>query len=156
LKLNSPKNLNTVVRSEDKAKLAKEMGSDYVVNTKNEDIVTAVSKITGNQGVDAVLDIVSSTETLETGIVGLRKRGIMAIVGLMGRSFNLPIVQSVINEFSVIGSLWGNYNELNEVISLARANKIKTVVNPYRLGDVTKAIKNLESGKIHGRAILIS
>ena len=155
LKLLSPTNVITVVRSSDKAKLATEMGSDYVVNTKEEDVITGVNKITGNQGVDVVLDIVSSTETLETGMSCLKKRGIMVLVGLMGTSFNLPIIQSVINEISVVGSLWGNYNELTEVISLAHANKLKTIVNPYCLTDVNKAIEHLESGKIHGRAILV-
>ena len=155
LKLLSPTNVIAVVRSSDKAKLAKEMGSDFVINTKEEDAITGVKKITGNQGVDAVLDIVSSTDTLETGITCLRKRGTLVLVGLMGTSFNLPIMQSVINEFSVICSLWGNYNELTEVINLAQANKLKTIVNPYRLTDVNKAIENLESGKIHGRAILV-
>jgi len=155
LKLLSPTNVITVVRSSDKVKLAKEMGSDYVINTKEEDAITGINKITRNQGVDAVLDIVSSTDTLETGIKCLRKQGTLVLVGLMGTSFNLPIVQSVINEFSVIGSLWGNYNELNEVISLAQANKLKTIVNPYRLTDVSKAIENLELGRIHGRAILV-
>jgi alcohol dehydrogenase, propanol-preferring len=155
LKLLSPTNVITVVRSNDKAKLAKEMGSDYIINTKEEDVITGVNKITGNQGVDVVLDIVSSKETLETGMACLKKRGIMVLVGLMGTSFNLPIIQSVINEISVVGSLWGNYNELTEVISLAHANKLKTIVNPYRLTDANTAIENLESGKIHGRAILV-
>jgi alcohol dehydrogenase, propanol-preferring len=155
LKLLSPTSVITIVRSNDKAKLAKELGSDYVINTKDEDAVTGVNKITGNRGVDAVLDIVASTDTLEAGIACLKKRGTLAVLGLMGKSFNFPVVESVINELSVIGSLWGNYNELTEVISLARANKLKTIVNPYRLADVNKAIENLESGKIHGRAILV-
>jgi D-arabinose 1-dehydrogenase-like Zn-dependent alcohol dehydrogenase len=73
----------------------------------------------------------------------------------MGTSFNLPIVESVLNEFNVIGSLWGNYNELTEVISLAKVNKLKILVNHYKLSDVGKAIGNLESGKIHGRAVLV-
>lgn len=142
-------------RSEAKTKLAREMGSDYVINSQNEDVISSLNKITGNHGVDVVLDIVASKDTLDLGIACLKKRGALVLVGLMGNSFNIPIVESVINEYSVIGSLWGNYNELTEVISLARANKLKTVVNPFKLDDVGKAIENLEAGKIQGRAILI-
>ena len=44
LKLLSPTNVITVVRSEDKAKLAKEMGSDFVINSKTNDVVSEVKK----------------------------------------------------------------------------------------------------------------
>ena len=155
LKLLSPTNVITVERSENKIKLAKEMGSDYVINSKNEDVISSINKITGNHGVDVVLDIVASKDTLDVGIACLKKRGTLVLIGLMGNSFNIPIVESIINEYSVIGSLWGNYNELTEVISLARANKLKTIINPFKLNDVGKAIESLEAGKIQGRAILI-
>jgi alcohol dehydrogenase, propanol-preferring len=155
LKLLSPTTVITVDRNESKAKLAKEMGSDYVINSTTDNVITAINKITENQGIDVVLDTVSSKDTLETGISCLKKQGTMVLVGLMGSSFNFPIMKSIINEYNVIGSLWGNYNELAEVIGLARANKLKTIVTPFKLGDVNKAIENLEAGKIQGRAILV-
>ncbi len=155
LKLLSPTNVITVVRSETKAKLAKEMGSDYVINSKGEDVISSIKKITENQGIDVVLDIVSSKETLDMGIASLRKKGILVIVGLMGSSFSVPIMSSVVNEYSVIGSLWGNYNELAEVLSLASTKKLKTPINQFRLNEVGKAIESLEAGKIQGRAILV-
>lgn len=155
LKLLSPTNVIAVVRSKDKERLAKEMGSDYVINSQDEDVLTSIKKITGNQGIDVVLDIVSSKETLDTGMASLRKKGTMVLVGLMGDSFNLPIMPSVINEYSVIGSLWGNYNELTEVIALARTKRLMTPITQFKLNEVGKAIENLEAGKIQGRAILI-
>ena len=155
LKLLSPTNVITVVRNDAKARLAKEMGSDYVINSKNEDVLSLIKKITGNQGIDVVLDIVSSKETLDTGLASLRKKGTVVLVGLMGSSFNVPITQSVLNEYNIIGSLWGNYNELSEVISLARTGKLKTPINQFKLNEVGKAIENLEEGKIQGRAILV-
>ncbi|MDE1813527.1 MAG: NAD(P)-dependent alcohol dehydrogenase [Thaumarchaeota archaeon] len=155
LKLFSPTNVIAVVRSEDKANLAKKMGSDFVINSRTNNVIAEVKKITSNQGIDVAIDVVSSNETLTTGMSCLRKKGTMVIVGLMGNSFNLPIMESVLNEFRVIGSLWGNYNELTEVLSLAKMNKLQIPVNHYKLSDVGKAIENLESGKICGRAVLI-
>lgn len=155
LKLLSPTHVITVERSEAKTRLAKEMGSNYVINSKEEDVASSIKKITENQGIDVVLDIVSSKETLDMGIANLRKKGTLVLVGLMGNSFSVPIVQSVINEYSVIGSLWGNYNELVEVISLARTNKLKTPITQFKLSEVGKAVENLETGKTQGRAILV-
>ena len=155
LKLFSPTNVIAVVRSEDKANLAKKMGSDFVINSRTNNVIAEVKKITSNQGIDVAIDVVSSNETLTTGMSCLRKKGTMVIVGLMGNSFNLPVMESVLNEFHVIGSLWGNYNELTEVLSLAKMNKLQIPVKHYKLSDVGKAIENLESGKIYGRAVLI-
>ncbi|MDE1829394.1 MAG: NAD(P)-dependent alcohol dehydrogenase [Thaumarchaeota archaeon] len=155
LKLLSPTSVISVVRNEAKARLAKEMGSDYIINSREEDVKSSLKKITGDHRVDVVLDMVSSKETLDTGIASLRKKGTLVLVGLMGNSFDLPIFRSVVNEYSVIASLWGNYNELGEVIGLYRTGRLKTPVSQFKLSEVGKAIENLEAGKIQGRAILV-
>ena len=155
LKLLTPAKIITIERSEAKTRLAKEMGSDHVINSREEDVASSIKKITESGGIDVVLDIVASKETLDIGIASLRKRGTLVLVGLMGSSFNIPIVQSVINEYSVIGSLWGNYNELAEVISLASTKKLKTPITQFRLNEVNKAIESLETGKTQGRSILV-
>ena len=46
----------------------------------------------------------------------LKKGGMHVLVGLFGNQITLPPVSSVINEYSIICSLWGNYNELREHI----------------------------------------
>lgn len=155
LKLMSPTRVITVVRSEGKARLAGEMGADHVINSKTEDVLSAIRKITENRGVDVSLDIVASNETLNVGLASLRKKGVLVLVGLMGEAFNVPIMQSVVNEHKVIGSLWGNYNELAEVISLARRHNLKTPIKQFDLKDVNKATEVLANGRIEGRAVLV-
>ncbi|HJU13729.1 MAG TPA: NAD(P)-dependent alcohol dehydrogenase [Candidatus Nitrosotalea sp.] len=155
LKLLSPTSVITVVRSEEKARLAKEMGADYVINSREMDVLSSIKKITDNRGIDVCLDIVASKETLDIGLASLRKKGTLVLVGLMGESFTVPIMPSVINEYKVIGSLWGNFNELAEVLSLARTHKLKTPITQFRLSEVNKATKSLEEGTIQGRAILV-
>jgi len=155
LKLMSPTNVIAVVRNEGKARLAREMGADHVINSKTEDVISAIRKITENRGVDVSLDIVASRDTLDVGFASLGKKGTLVLVGLMGETLNVPIMQSVINEHKVIGSLWGNYNELAEVIALARKQKLKTPINQFNLMEVNKATETLANGKIDGRAILV-
>lgn len=155
LKLLSPASVISVVRNGAKAGLAKEMGSDYVINSKEEDVMASLKKITGDGRVDVVLDMVSSGETLDAGIASLQKKGTLVLVGLMGNSVRLPIFQSVVNEYSVMGSLWGNYNELGEVVGLYRKGNLKTPVTQFKLDDVGSAIDDLRAGKIQGRAILV-
>lgn len=155
LKLLSPTKVISVVKSEEKARLASEMGSDFVINSTTHNVISEVKKITSNRGVDAAIDIVASDDTLKTAVSVLKKRGTLVIVGLMGKSFNMPIVESVLNEFNVIGSLWGNYNELQEVIHLAKMSKLKTPVKPFKLDEVNTVLEALQAGKISGRAVLV-
>lgn len=154
-KLLSPASVITIVRNKKKANLAKEMGADHIINTSEDDVTRQINEITNSNGVDVALDIVCAKDTLSTSVNSLKKRGTLILVGLMGRTLEMPIMQSVMNEYNVSGSLWGNYNELNEVISLARLGKIKSSNEFFSLKDVGKAMEKLESGNIAGRAVLI-
>ena len=49
----------------------------------------------------------------------------LVVVGLFGNQIKMPLVQSVINEYQVRCSLWGNYNELREVIELSKTTQDK-------------------------------
>ncbi len=52
----------------------------------------------------------------------------------------------VISEYKIYGSLWGNYNELREVIELAAKRKLKHKLNRFSLSDINKAIDLLKNG----------
>lgn len=68
----------------------------------------------------------------------------------------MPLVQFVISEYSVLGSLWGNYNELCEVIELAKTSgKLKHSIHKFSLEDINEAILLLKEGKIEGRAVIV-
>jgi D-arabinose 1-dehydrogenase-like Zn-dependent alcohol dehydrogenase len=45
----------------------------------------------------------------------------------------MPAFAAVANEFLFYGSLWGNYNELAEVIELARTGRIRHCVQKAKL-----------------------
>jgi propanol-preferring alcohol dehydrogenase len=51
--------------------------------------------------------------------------------------------------------LWGNYNELREVIELAKKGKIKHQIHEFPLSRVNEAIELLRAGNIDGRAVII-
>ena len=72
-----------------------------------------------------VIDCVGAENTIYDSIRFLNKRGILVVVGLFGTNIKIPLVPSVTNEYSIYGSLWGNYNELSEVIELAKEGKVK-------------------------------
>jgi propanol-preferring alcohol dehydrogenase len=85
----------------------------------------------------------------------LNKNGAIVVVGLFGKEIRAPLFQTVIQEYQIYGSLWGNYNELHEVIELAKKGKIKHQILKFPLSRVNEAIDLLRAGNIEGRAVII-
>jgi alcohol dehydrogenase, propanol-preferring len=52
-------------------------------------------------------------------------------------------------------SLWGNYNELCDLIELAASHKLRHKVNRFSLSDINKAVDLLKGGNIKGRAVIV-
>ncbi|HEY7228674.1 MAG TPA: NAD(P)-dependent alcohol dehydrogenase [Nitrososphaeraceae archaeon] len=154
--LGSGANILAMDRREDKLELAKQVGADFTLNiATSEDIRNKIEIMTKGQGIDVVLDTVGLESTLNTAVNILNKNGAMVVVGLFGREIKAPLFQTVIKEFQIYGSLWGNYNELCEVIELAKNKKIKHHIRKFSLSKVNDAIDLLRTGSISGRAVII-
>lgn len=146
-------------RNEERLKLAEKFGADYVVNVSNSQNIRSeiLSKITEGRrtGVDVVIDCVGAEATVEDSCRILNKGGSLVVVGLFGSQIKIPLVRAVLQEYQVYGSLWGNYNELCEVIELAKAGKIKHNIQKFPLSDINEAIQLLKNGQIVGRGVII-
>ena len=146
-------------RNEERLKLAEKFGADYVVNVSNSQNIRSeiLSKITEGRRtrVDVVIDCVGAEATVEDSCRILNKGGSLVVVGLFGSQIKIPLVRAVLQEYQVYGSLWGNYNELCEVIELAKAGKIKHNIQKFPLSEINEAIQLLKNGKIVGRGVII-
>jgi propanol-preferring alcohol dehydrogenase len=111
--------------------------------------------ITGGRGVDVIIDCVGAENTTDESLRLLAKGGALVIVGLFGSHVRVPVLPAVINEYHVTGSLWGNYNELREVVELARQGKVKHSLQRFPLQEINRAIDLLRAGEIAGRAVIM-
>jgi propanol-preferring alcohol dehydrogenase len=101
-----------------------------------------------------VLDTVGLESTINIAVNILNRNGAIVVVGLFGSEIRTPLFQTVIKEFQIFGSLWGNYNELCEVIELAKKGKIKHYIQKFSLPKVNDAVELLRTGNISGRAVI--
>jgi propanol-preferring alcohol dehydrogenase len=143
-------------RSDDKLEMAKEVGgADFSLNLTESEVRSKIRKITNGEGIDVVLDTVGLESTINLALDILNKNGAIVVVGLFGKEIRAPLFQTVIQEYQIYGSLWGNYNELREVIELAKKGKIKHQILKFPLSRVNEAIDLLRAGNIEGRAVII-
>jgi D-arabinose 1-dehydrogenase-like Zn-dependent alcohol dehydrogenase len=82
--------------------------------------------------------------------------GALVVVGMFGNEVKISLVPSIVNEYQVQFFLWGNYNELCEVIELAKQGKISHSIQEFPLSAVNKVADMLRNGEIKGKAVIVS
>jgi NADPH2:quinone reductase len=156
----------TTVGNEEKAMFCRALGADHVINYRIDDFVTEVKRITGERGVDVVLDMVGGPY-IEKNISLLRHEGrLVQIAFLQGSEvsdFNfLPVM---VRRLTLTGSTL-RPRTVEEKASIARAlrehiwpllesGKIKIVV--YRIfpvAEVAEAHRLMERGEHAGKILL--
>jgi len=122
---------------DNKLEKAKELGADYTVNTNVIGSVTAgsgdaaqkIMSLTNNKGVHSVVDFVNAPQTAKMGLAVLRKSGTLILVGLFGGSINLSLVTIPLKAITIQGAYTGSYNDLVELLDLAKRGIIKPIVS---------------------------
>ncbi len=140
---------------DNKLKVAKENGANFVINSRKEDPVKTVMDLTEKTGADAVIDFVNASKTVETDMNILRRRARVVLVGLFGGELKLSLVTFPTRAYRLIGSYTGTLNDFRELVSLAKRGIIKPVIsNRFKLNEATKALQMLKDGKIIGRGVI--
>ncbi|TBR11062.1 MAG: zinc-binding alcohol dehydrogenase [Candidatus Nitrosotenuis sp.] len=150
-------NANIICVDIDDAKLtlAKELGADSVVNSKDPDAAQKIVSLCNGKGADCVIDFVNAPPTVKLGLAVLRKRGNMILVGLFGGSIDLSLVTIPLKAITIQGAYTGNYNDMLELIGLAKRGVINpTISKRYSLSDANTALEDLKARKIIGRAVI--
>lgn len=135
-----------------RAALAGELGADHVVSERGQEAVRAVREITSG-GAGVVFDFVGSVESPDTGMAMLAKGGVFSVVGALGQ-LTVDTLPAVVNEYAILFNIVGNYSELKELSTLATRG-MRSPVTTYRLAEAGKAVADLKSGSLEGRAVLV-
>lgn len=138
--------------ADDKLALAKQLGAELTVNALNENPGVILKKATG--GMHGVLVTAVSPIAFEQGIGMLRRKGTIALNGLPKGSFDLPIFETVLNRYTVRGSIVGTRKDMQEAIAFAVEGKVKADIHIAKLDDINKIFDDMRKGDITGRVVL--
>ena len=138
--------------SGEKLAMAKTLGAHYTINGKG-DVGAAVKAVTDDEGVDAIIDFVGSDATLQNAVACAAIGSRVVVVGIAGGTlpysfWKLPL------ECEVTSSIWGNRQELREVLELARLGLITPHIERQPLEAVNDVLARLHAGKVQGRIVL--
>lgn len=159
--------LTTIVTagSEEKCDAARRVGADHAVDYKTTDFVEAVGLITGGDGVDLVLDMVSG-DYVARNLKCLKPGGrhvTIAVLGGMKAQINMALVMS--RRLTLTGSTLRPRSDAfktalrdeieREAWSLVEDGAIRPVMDEiFALGDAAKAHARMENGEHIGKIVL--
>lgn len=142
-----------VDRSDLALQLAKDCGAHHIVKGDGRE-VEQVLELTGGKGAEAVIDFVGEGDAIAKGLAMTRDAGFYYIVGYGGK-IELPTIDMITSEKTIVGNLVGTYPELVELMALADRGLVHLSTREYRLSEANQALKDLHHGKVKGRAVLI-
>ncbi len=140
--------------TEEKLEMAKKLGADYVVDG-NKDPVSEVLKITGEKGVNVVVDFVGFEQTYGNGLKMLTNLSRLVVVGVGPGPLKIVPDDAVNYELTIMGVKVGTHKELVDLVSLAKKGTIKSITTKtFKLEEANIALEQLMQGQILGRSVL--
>ena len=115
-------------------------------------------EITGNIGVDIVLEMSGNPKALNQGLKVLRSGGRVSLMGLPSQPVSIDITEDIISKgariFGISGrQIFSSWYRLNSLLTSGRLVIDSLVTHRMRLDEFEKGIKLMKSGNC-GKVIL--
>ena len=145
----------TTVGTDEKERLAKDLGADFIINYTKQPIGKTVRSLTEGRGVDVVLEH-TGEKTWNESLRALRKGGKLVTCGATTGPFvRIDLRALFIRHQQLIGSTMGTFQDMQEIIDLAQQGKLKPVISKvFPFGKIREAHDWLEQGKQFGKVVI--
>lgn len=152
--------------SDEKCAQAKAWGADHAINYKTQDYVEEVSRITGGQGVSAVLDMVGG-DYLPRNLNCLAEDGRHVSIAVLGGAKASVFIPAVMNKrLTITGSTLRARSTgfkglvadeiMRNVWSFVGEGKLRPAMDrKFALADAAKAHARMDAGEHFGKIVLV-
>jgi D-arabinose 1-dehydrogenase-like Zn-dependent alcohol dehydrogenase len=131
-------------------------GADETIDASSGDVAAALLDLTHGEGVDVVIDYVSSQATLEAGAKALGRRGRLVTLGGAGQPFRVAARDLLLKEQEILGSRYVTRREILETFDLVARGEVWPLVTDIRpLAEAEAVHERVERGEVTGRAALM-
>jgi alcohol dehydrogenase len=145
----------TTVGDDEKARKAKALGADHVINYRTERFETITRKLTNKKGVDVVFEHVGG-EGFNGSLLVLKRGGRLVTCGsTAGPSITFNLMQLFQQQYKIFGSFGASMRNIRD--SLAKmANGITPVIDTeIGLADIERGIARLEGRQVFGKIVVM-
>jgi NAD+-dependent secondary alcohol dehydrogenase Adh1 len=135
---------------------ASQLGADHIVLAKDDrSHIQEIRDIMKGGGAQVVFDCVGEHGVQNDAVQLLAANGVDFLIGYGGRLEFDILTQALFPETSFVGNVCGTYNDLVELLALARRGAVKLKTTTFGLEQINTAMDSLRAGTMVGRGVLV-
>ena len=138
--------------SDDKKKLAKDLGAHHYINSKKDDAVKELQKLGGAK---LIVATAPHADAISAVIDGLGVDGQLICIGATGDAMEVSPMQLLQQRKSVSGWPSGTAIDSEDTLNFSAMTNTKPMIETYKLDDVEKAFKRMMDNKARFRVVLV-
>ncbi len=107
-----------------KLEKAKNLGADFIINPRSENVMEKIMEMTSGRGADIVYEAAGIQETVSISIDSARKGGTVVLVGNISPVVKIPLQSVVTRQVRIQGScaLCGEYSSVLDMMARGEVN----------------------------------
>ncbi|MFB6166361.1 MAG: zinc-binding dehydrogenase [Haloarculaceae archaeon] len=142
--------------SEEKLEYARELGADAAIDYEAEDFADRVRDLTGNRGVDVVVDHIGAA-TWQQSLASLAKGGKIVTCGATtGPNPETDVNRIFWNQLEVIGSTMGSPGEVDDVLKLVWEGEFEPRIRDVLpMSETPRAHEMLQDREGFGKVVVV-
>src|SRR5437588_3229083 len=138
--------------NEHRARIAREMQADYVLNPAKEDVDAIIMEETGGLGVDVVLEMAGHPDSIRTAFDIVRRGGRISLLGLTSKPISLNFSEDIIFKGITVQGINGRrmYQTWYQMTALLKSGKLNlhpVITDRIPMKDFSKGIERLKTGE---------
>ena len=140
----------------EKVRKSKELGADYAINYKTENLGQRIKELTGGRGVDLVVDSTGAA-FFEDAYASLARGGRYGICGVTaGYQAQIHLGQLFSKQLRLFGTFMGSTDELRRIVDAAGKGQIGTAIQAsVPLTGTARAHEQMEKSEHFGKFIIV-
>ena len=136
---------------DEKLEVAKKMGADVVINSRKQDLVSAVLELTDGLGVEAAIDVTGSPASLNASLKSVMAGGRLVSVGLPGEPVTMDMTEDLfyrqIRLSGICGRrIWETWDDFTKVMKDPIYDMDQVIGGKFRLEDFEEGFARMRSG----------
>lgn len=139
--------------NEEALALTPDWGADETIVVDGTHVGQVLERTDG-KGAEVVLDFVGERGAERDSWAMTRRAGSDFVIGY-GGTVDVPTIDVISTERSIVGNLVGSYNDLVELMALSATGQVTMHTRTYPMDAVNDAMDDLDAGRLRGRGILV-
>jgi 2-desacetyl-2-hydroxyethyl bacteriochlorophyllide A dehydrogenase len=124
VKMRNPAKVLVSDLSDDRLKIAREMGADVTINPAKDNFNSIIKNETDGMGVDIAFEAVGASPTVKQAMSSLEFGGKAVWIGNSAKMIEINMQEIVTRELKVFGSFLYTFEEFGEVVTMLASGKL--------------------------------